>query len=199
MKIHREIIQGSDEWFDIRKLKMSGSHAQAIGTAGKGLDTYIYELVAGSFSSGERENYTNKDMQRGVDLEPIARDMYELKTGQKVVEVGFVELDEYVGVSPDGLIGEDGGIEIKCVKDVNHFKLILNGRKGIESKYLWQIQMNLLVTGREWWSYVSYNPNYEQSLIIHIIEKDEEKQEKLKVGIEKGKLLIQELCKKYNK
>jgi putative phage-type endonuclease len=192
MKIHK-IEQGTGEWFEIRKAKMTGSHAQAIGNNGRGLDTYIYDLMAESYSSGEKDNYSNKDIERGLELEEFARDMYELETEQTVEQVGFVEMNEFAGVSPDGLVGEDGGIEIKCLNDTKHFKMILNGEKEIESKYIWQIQMCLLVTDRKWWDFISYNPNFEKSLIVFRIKKDDKKQEKLKEGLKNGELKIKEI------
>jgi putative phage-type endonuclease len=184
MKIHN-IEQGTPEWHEIRKGKMTASHAQEIGNNGKGLDTYITKLMAKYFSNGEEEGYTNENMQRGIELEDQARSIYELETGNIVDQVGFVELDNFVGCSPDGLIGEDGGLEIKCKGDLNHFKNILD-ENAIESKYIWQIQMNLLVTGRKWWDYVSYNPNFKKSLVIVRIKPDEEMHEKLLDGFEKG-------------
>lgn len=198
MKIYNDILQGSPEWFEKRKGKMTASEAQAIGNNGKGLETYIKGLMAEFYSSGEKEIYTNKDLERGKELEQYARDMYELENDCKVEQVGFIELNEFVGCSPDGLIGEDGGIEIKSVNDVNHFALILNGEKGIESKYVWQVQMNLLITGRKWWDYVSYNPNFEQSLIVFRILPDQEKHKKLLAGIELGIKQIKEIKNKIN-
>jgi putative phage-type endonuclease len=185
--------QKSKEWFDIRKGKMTASHAQAIGNNGKGLETYILEMMAEFYSSGEKEIYTNADMERGIELEEQARAIYEIETSNKVEQVGFCKYDEFSGCSPDGLIGEDGGIEIKCQKDNTHFKMILNGEKEIDSKYLWQIQMNLLITDRKWWDYVSYNPNFSKSLIIFRIEPDEEMQKKILDGIKKGKNKIKEI------
>ena len=75
-------------------------------------------------------------MDRGNELEPIARDMYELEKGFEVEQVGYIEPDndELVLVSPDGLVEDDGMIEIKSVNDANHFALILEGEKGIDSK-----------------------------------------------------------------
>jgi predicted phage-related endonuclease len=191
--------QQSEEWFIARKACLTASHAQAIGNCGKGLETYVLELMADAYSSGEKDNYTNKDMQRGIELEEQARDMYELKTGHKVEQVGLIKIDDCVICSPDGLIGEDGGIEIKCLNDVNHFSLVLEGEKGIESKYIWQIQMNLFITGRKWWIIIYYNPNFKESLLMYKILPEKEKQEKLKEGLEKGKQLIQEICNKYKK
>lgn len=190
MKIYTDIIQGSDEWHAIRKGKMTASHAQEIGNNGKGLDTYIYEVMAGQYSSGEVGFYTNKHMERGVELEGAARAMYELENDCTVQQVGFIEYNEYVGCSPDGLIGEDAGVEIKCHADVAHFKMILGGVDEIESKYRWQIQMNLLITGRKKWFYVAYNPNFEKSLLVFEILPDEEMHAKLLAGFALGEAKI---------
>lgn len=196
MKVYN-FEQKSEEWFAVRKGKMTASHSQAIGNNGKGLETYILEMMAEFYSSGgEKEIYTNSDMERGIELEEQARSIYELETGNKVEQVGFCEHNEFAGCSPDGLIGEDGGIEIKCQKDNTHFRMILNGEKEIDSKYVWQIQMNLLITDRKWWDYVSYNPNYQKSLIIFRIYADDEMQNKILAGIEKGAEKIKEIQNK---
>lgn len=188
--------QGSDEWLEDRKGKMTASHAQAIGSNGKGLETYIYDLMAEKYAT-ERESYSSLDMDRGVDLEGVAVTLYELQNGVTVERVGFVELDDYSGASPDGLVGEDGGVEVKCQNNKNHFHTLMTGK--IESKYLWQIQMNLMVTGRKWWDYIGFNPNFERDLYIQRIYPDEEMHQKLKEGLEKGKKLIQQLEKEYGK
>jgi putative phage-type endonuclease len=195
MKIYN-IQQGTQEWFDIRKLKMTGSKAQAIGNNSKGLETYIYELVADYYSSQEKEQYTNEDLERGNELEEQARGVYELETGNKTEQVGFIELDEFTGVSPDGLVGKDGGLEIKCLNDKRYFKELMSDKRTTD--YDWQIQMCLYVTGRKWWDLEIYNPNFKQNIIIYRIESDEEKQEQLKVGLETGKQIIKDLINKYN-
>ena len=190
LKIHN-CEQGTDEWFEARACKMTASHAQAIGNQGKGLETYIYELMAKFHSQAERDSFTSKDTERGIELEPIAREIYELENNVTVEQVGFIELeDEYVGCSPDGLIGETGGLEIKCINDIAHYKMILLGESEIDTKYIWQVQMSLFITGREWWDLCFYNPNYKQSLIKYRIVRDEEKIEAIRGGIEKGKNLI---------
>ena len=199
MIIHKDIVQGSDEWLAIRKGKMTASHAQEIASAGKGLDTYIIKLMAEYFSSGEYSGFRNSHMERGTELEPVARSMYELETGQVVEEVGFIEYNEYAGCSPDGLVGEDGGIEVKCHDDVSHFKIILNGEKELDTKYIWQIQMNLFVTNRKWIDYVAYNPNFEQSLLIFRIYPDPEAFKKLEEGIAAGERKIKQFLLMFNK
>jgi putative phage-type endonuclease len=188
MKIHNNIEQGSDDWFAIRKGKLTASHAQAIGNIGKGLDTYINELMSEYYSSGEKEQFTNKHTERGNELEPVARQIYELENDCVVEQVGFIEYNDYVGCSPDGLIGEDGGLEIKCIDDKGYFQCLLNNE--IDSKYIWQVQMNLLITGRRWWDLVIYNPNYQKSMLVYRIEPDNKKQEALLEGFKTGEAQI---------
>lgn len=171
--------QGTPEWFACRKWKMTASNAQAIGNVGKWLDTYITEIMAEYYSAWEKEQYTNDNIERGKELEQYARSMYELINGAEVQEVWFCEHSEYVWCSPDWLVWEDGGVEIKSQGDIKHFKMILNWEKEIDSGYIWQIQMCLLITGRKWWDFISYNPNYKQSLITVRIYPDEEKHRKL--------------------
>ena len=193
MKIYKDIIQGTDEWFECRKGKMTMSHAQAISVQGKGLETYIYEVVAGMYSSALKENYTNADMERGTALEPEARLLYTLETGNDVDEVGFIEYNKYVGGSPDGLVRKTGGIEIKCPNNTKFFKLLVNGEKAIDTSYLWQTQGNLFISGRKWWDFVAYNPNFEKNIIIIRIFPVEEMFEKLELGFKKGEQMIKDL------
>lgn len=197
MKIHTEIAQGTEEWLNMRRGRLTASNAQAIGANGKGLDTYVLTLMAEKYATVQEEQYTNGHMERGNELEDQARTIYELENDVTIEQVGGVS-DGYVWVSPDGLIGEDGGIEIKCHNNVKHFGIILNGLKAVDTKYIWQVQMNLLITGRKWWDLVCYNPNFEQSLITFRIEPDEAKHEKLKLGIEAGIEKIKSYDKQYN-
>lgn len=188
MQIHN-LEQGTPEWFAVRKGKMTASHAQAIGNCGKGLDTYIVDLMSEFYSSGEKEHFSNKHTERGNEQEPVARAVYELETGEDVQEVGFIEQDEFVGVSPDGLVKEDGGLEIKSIQDKDYFRILI-GEDGPDTKHVWQVQMNLMVTGRKWWDLMYYNPNYQKSNVIFRIYPDEEKFAELRRGIEIGKGMI---------
>lgn len=205
MKIHN-IEQKSDEWFEIKKkYPLSASKAQAIGNNGKGLESLCWEVLAEKYSSADKEQYLNKHLERGVELEPQARDLYELETGNKVEEVGFVtneSISKVGGCSPDGLVNEDGNLEIKCFDDTKHFKMIVEkkekGEFEIESQYIWQVQMQMLFTGRKWTDFVAYNPNYKESLLITRILPDEEKQNKIKEGLKQGEIIIkkiEKLCK----
>lgn len=192
MIIHN-MEQRSEEWFAIKKGKLGASHAQAIQAQGKGLDTYILELMAEYYSNGVTESYTNENMERGNELEAQARAIYELETGNEVQEVGFVEYDSYVGCSPDGLVGEDGLVEIKCPTNKVFFAYMLDGK--IDTKYWWQMQMQMMVTGRKWCDYVVYNPNYDKSIIIQRVEPDKEAFNKLFQGFELAKFSIDEIKK----
>lgn len=183
--------QRSEEWYEVRKGRMTASNAATIATNGKGLETYAYEILAEKYSNNSEESFTSFDMKRGIELEEQARMTYELEH-EEVQQIGFVELDEFTGCSPDGLVGEDGGIEIKCPNDVNFFRLMVNGESEIDKKYLWQVQMSLLITGRKWWDLVFYNINFEKSLLVFRIYPDTIAQSKLKSGI----LVMKELMMK---
>ena len=196
MKIHN-FEQRTDEWYAIRKGKMTASNAETIIANGKGLETYIYNLMAEYYSSAEKENYINADMQRGIDLEPEARLEFEFYTDLDVQEVGFIKYNDFIGVSPDGLIGDDGLIEIKCPNDSIYFKLLLSN--NIKPEYIAQMQMQMYVTERQYCYFVSYNPNFEKSLYIKKINRDEEMIDKLKKGLERGTELIKEIKKNFRK
>lgn len=187
MKIHNKIEQGTEEWHALRKGKMTASNATAIGNCGKGLETYTKEIVRKEMSSKVSDEYSNKDFDRGHELEPIAREMYELEKGVKVEQVGFIELNELVGCSPDGLVGEYGGTEIKSPDDKIYFDYLLEKEKAISSDYLWQCQMNLYITGRKWWDLIIYNPNFEHSMFIFRILPDETKFKALEKGLAVGR------------
>ena len=197
MKYYYEVEQRSDEWFQAKMGKMSASNADTILANGKGLETYIYSLMAEYYSKGEKVHYTNADIERGILLEPEAKIEFEFYTGLEVREVGYVELNEYILASPDGLIGDDGLIEIKCPNDSIYFKLLLSN--NIKPEYIAQMQMQMYVTDRQYCYFVSYNPNFEKSLYIKKINRDEEMIDKLKKGLERGTQLIKEIKENFRK
>lgn len=194
MKIHN-VIQGTEEWFKVREGKLTASHATAIANNGKGLVTYVEDMVLKMIEKAngkEREIVSNKHTERGHIEEPFARMAFEFETGLKVREVGFIEYTPYSGCSPDGLIyRKKKGLEIKCRNMAKHFSILRTGKPC--SNTLWQIQMNMLVTGFDSWWFVAYNENFKQSLFKKLIHKDEAKQEKLRIGIESGTKMLKEL------
>lgn len=197
MKYYYEVEQRSDEWFQAKMGKMSASNADTILANGKGLETYIYSLMAEYYSKGEKVHYTNADIERGILLEPEAKIEFQFYTGLDIKEVGYVEFNEYILVSPDGLIDDDGLIEIKCPNDSIYFKLLLND--NIKPEYIAQMQMQMYITDRQYCYFVSYNPNFEKSLYIKKINRDEEMIDKLKKGLERGIELIKEIKENFRK
>lgn len=189
-------IQGSPEWHEHRLGLLTASEAQAIASNGAGLKTLVTKLVAERLTRKQEQGYMNSDMQRGKDLESEARCSYELETGNVVTEVGFCKLDDDVGSSPDGLVGEDGGVEIKCFNDSKFVDYMFTEK--VDTGYEWQCHFNIYVTDRQWWDYVVYNPNFEKPLIIKRIYRDELAINKIKLGIESGKELIKSYLLKIN-
>lgn len=160
--------QGTDEWFQARLGCPSGSgFAKLITATGKSstsADTYINELIA-ELVIGEQQHITpNEWMIRGTELEPDARAFYEFERDVQVQEVGFCKHDSMeCGISPDGLVGDDGGIEIKCPKASTHIKYLRN--QQLPTEYKAQVQGALWITGREWWDFLSYHPSLPPFLI----------------------------------
>jgi hypothetical protein len=116
----------------------------------------INELAAERITGWTEETFMSRDMWRGVESEPIARDLYG-KHYAPAAEVGFMRRDEdgwALGYSPDGLVGDDGLIEIKAPRAKGHIATVLSGR--VPPFYMAQCQAGLLVSGRFWLDFVSY-------------------------------------------
>lgn len=190
---HYGIEQRSDEWFKLRELHMTASHASVIITGGKGLETYIYQLVADYIAPEETEDYKTFFMQNGIEREPKAIKLFEKKAKVKVELVSFVEKNKYAGCSPDGIIGKNEGIEVKspALRTILRYKR----ENEIPKDYYNQCQMNMFITGRKKWYLVFYHPKLKNKIIIHEILPDTEVFEKLKDGLKKGENLIKENLK----
>lgn len=163
--------QGSDEWFQAKIGVASSSSFDRIVTAsGKPssqADDYLYELVA-EYVTGEKK-YIKPSywMERGTDMEPQARAMYELIQGVIVEQVGFVYRNgqKLIGCSPDGFASSIKGLEIKCPAPLNHISYLLQG--VCPKQYLPQVQGSMWITGLEKWDFMSFHPDYD-SLIVTI-------------------------------
>lgn len=131
MRIIKEMEQGSDEWHQLRLGKVTASKMSDVLSKGRGTapsksaETYMMELLAERLTGEAKPFFENDAMRWGTETEPQARFMYELKSGNTVEEVAFIELNEFVGVSPDGLVGDDGMIEIKCPTTITQIKRAL--------------------------------------------------------------------------
>jgi len=189
--------QGSDEWIAARLGVPSASmFGKIITTQGKWstqADAYINQLVAEKLTGEQTYVYQNEHMVRGTELEPEARAMYEFIKEVEVNEVGFCLHDTLnAGCSPDGLIAEDGGLEIKCPAPATHVEYLKAG--VLPSKYKQQVMGCLWITGREWWDFVSYHPTM-KTLIVRV-ERDEEYITVLEECVTKAVDLINESVEK---
>jgi len=163
MKIH-DVIQGTPEWHALRCGVITASAIEAmLSPTLKIADNatsraYLADLLAQRITGHTAQQYVSADMMRGLEDEPIARALYSERYAP-VTEVGFVTREVAdgvtIGCSPDGLVGDDGGIEIKSRQPKIQIRTILECR--VPSENMIQVQTNLLVTGRAWWDYVSYS------------------------------------------
>lgn len=167
-------VQRSPEWFAKRLGKFTGSQFASL-MAGESTETYqgyLREKAWERLTGKAVQMFTNDAMQHGIDTEPQARSYYEFVTDSLVEEVDFIihrELD-FIGVSPDGLIGADGMLEIKCPQPRTHVEYL--AAKKMPAKYRWQVQGQLWVAGRDWCDFVSFHPDCEHQLIVRV-EKNE--------------------------
>ena len=178
MEIIKDIEQGSPEWFALRYGWITASKFKDVkaGGAGKTRKSYMYQLAAEAITGERIETYSNEYMEWGTATEPQARAMYELDSGNTVEEVSFIKLNEVdkIGCSPDGLIGDDGMIEIKCPKTTTQIETYLSGK--MPSGHRAQVQGQLWVSGRQWTDFVSFDPRIDgaSSYFCVRVERDEE-------------------------
>lgn len=160
MKIHN-FEQGTEQWLAARAGKITASRfkdviANGVGKApSKTRQSYLYEVASEILSGQPAESYSNAAMEYGTLAEPVARQVYEEMEMVPVEQVGFVEMNEFVGCSPDGLVDEKGLLEIKCPKTSTQLQRVLAGE--FPSEYTAQVQGQLWVCEREWCDFVSYD------------------------------------------
>ena len=194
-----DMEQGSDEWLAARLGRPSASmFSKLITTKGKPSTQaggYINKL-AGERLSGESEAfYTNEHMVRGTELEPEAREAYEFISGNDVLEVGFVVDPSFeYGCSPDGLIGTDGGIEIKCPAATTMMKYYQDSEELVKAYYQ-QIQGCMWVTKRDWWDAFAYHPKMKHVLVR--VPRDDAFIAKLAVEVEAAVIEIKNQVEQY--
>lgn len=171
-----DCAQNSPEWQQLRLGIPTSSNfdkiIQADGKPSKQRTKYMYKL-AGERISGVAENgYTNAAMERGKELEAEARKLYEFQTGQTVQQVGFCYYDEckLFGASPDGLVGKEGILEIKCPIITTHVGYLVDNVFPMD--YWQQVQGQLYVTGAKWCDFMSYYPKL-KPFIIRVCLNDE--------------------------
>lgn len=181
---HFDIQQNTPEWNAIRRGRVGGSSCSVLTTLptkaeqakGLVLSKGAYSLAEsiasdhlGYFDPND-EGYMNQAMMAGHEYEPYAADAYALHTFQTVTECGYVSSGDYLGYSPDRLVGDDGILEIKCPGGKEFVRVASTGI--IKPAYVDQMQFGLFVSGRKWCDHVTYN-QFDGTFIIHRFERDQ--------------------------
>lgn len=186
-KIHTGCSQGELEWDMLRLGRPTASEFDQILTpefrarTGEMPKSYLARKIAEKWYGKPLVGFSTWATEQGEFLEQEARPFYELEYGEEVKRVAFVETDDgRCGCSPDGLIGDDGGIEIKCPEAHTHVGYLLRGE--LPKDYVMQVHGSLYVTGRKWWRFFSYRRKFPPLLLT--VERDEEIMEKIDAALQ---------------
>lgn len=179
---YQNIEQGSEEWHRICRLgKVTASRVADVLSKGKTGESasrknYRIELVAQRLTGQPAESFTNAAMEHGVATEPLARIAYELHKNNNVDQVAFIDHPtiEWFGCSPDGLVGDDGLIEIKCPNTTTHLEWMDEGKAP--SKHIPQMMAQMACIGRQWCDFVSFDPRLPEDLQLFVVrvQRDQE-------------------------
>ena len=207
MNIIETCEQGSEEWLSLRLGRITASRVKDVLTKGRGTsqsktaESYMMELIAEILTGNSNPFFENDAMRWGTETEPQARAMYAVNNDfVDVKEVAFVEHNEQAGISPDGLIGDDGLLEIKCPNTTTQIKRALSD--DYSADYKAQIQMQLWVTERKWCDFLSFDPRldcdagYLQQRVYRDEEYIKEMKAKVYAFVEKMNELIKQLTTK---
>ena len=167
------IEQRTDAWFQARLGKVTASKvADIIAKTQSGYSAsranYMAQLVCERLTGQKGEGFTNAALQHGIDTEPLARASYEALRDILVDEVGFVPHPSIImaGASPDGLVGDDGLLEIKCPNTATHIETLMS--KTVPGKYNTQMQFQMACTGRQWCDFVSFDNRLPEELQLFV-------------------------------
>jgi exodeoxyribonuclease (lambda-induced) len=200
-----DIEQGSEAWLKLRLGLVSASRFKDIMTNPRSktelfsatAKSYMLELIA-EILTGEQKEVSGKALEWGSNNEINAQNEYAFEKGVKVESVGICLTDDkLIGASPDGFVGDDGGLEIKCpYNSANHIATVVSGE--MPKEHMAQVQGNLWVNNREWFDFVSYDPRIEGKgrIFIKRIYRDEEYiknlEEKIYVFLNEMKRILKE-------
>ena len=186
------MIQRTDELYQQRLGKVTASRiSDVLAKTKTGYSAtrknYLTQLLLERLTGQKEESYTNAAMQHGIDTEAEARQAYEIESFNIVTECGFYnDMDGSMsGASPDGLIADDGLIEIKCPNTATHIETLID--KEIDRKYILQMQWQMYCTGRKWCDFVSYDNRLPGTLRLFIkrVERDEKMIQEIKEEVDK--------------
>lgn len=161
MIVH-DVKQGSMEWFMLRLGKVTGSRLKEVFAADnlKLVDELIAEQLTEQW---EDSDYVSDAMQRGVDEEPNALDLYEQLYDVKLIRGGFIQCEMFplLGYSPDGRVGEIGGVEVKCPTSKKHVQYLRQAK--LPNDYKWQVLGSFIINPKlQWYDFMSYDPRVSQ-------------------------------------
>lgn len=174
------IEQGTDAWKAQRLGKVTASRvADVIAKTKSGVSAsrvnYEAQIICERLTGAATEGYTNAAMQHGIDTEPQARSGYEFMRNVDVMLASFVDHPRVPmsGASPDGFVGDDGLLEIKCPQQAAHLETLLTNK--VPAKYVTQMMWQMAATERNWCDYVSFNPTFPPHLQLFVqrVHRDE--------------------------
>lgn len=183
--------QRTPEWFTARLGKATASRivdvvARTKSGWGASRSNYMAQLVCERMTGTPQDSYVNGAMQRGIETEPDALAAYSFYSNNDVIPVGFIDHPRIpmAGASPDGHIGEDGSLEVKCPQTNTHIETLLNG--AVPEKYVIQMQWQMACSGRKWCDFVSFDPRMPEELKMFVrrIERSDEDIEALEKAVE---------------
>jgi len=172
--------QRTDAWFEARLGKVTASKvADVIAKTKSGYSTsrenYMTQLICERLTGKKQESFSNAAMDWGTETEPYARAAYEASKNVLVDEVGIIDHPflPMCAASPDGLVSDDGMVEIKCPNTATHFDTLLAGK--MPTKYMPQVQWQMACANRLWNDFVSFDPRAPEGLQLFItrIERDD--------------------------
>lgn len=186
--------QGSDAWKLEKAGHFSASKADPLlmkpSTAG--YQNLIYQVAYERITGEPVETYQNQAMKDGVENEPIARESYELETYNKVHQVGFMEINSWIGASLDGIIGDDGGIEIKCPQWNTQLGYLES--QEVPKNYYNQMQFQMYVSGRKWIDFYSWHAKLKP--FLKRVERDEERIKEIQEAIFRSIKAVEQIINK---
>lgn len=166
--------QRTEEWYSARLGKVTASRvADVVAKTKSGYSTsranYMAQLLCERLTKVKGESFQSSAMVWGVEQEPNARSAYEAETGLLVVETGFIPHPDilWAGASPDGLVSDEGLVEVKCPIPATHIDFLMTGK--VPSNYETQMQWQMACTGRMWCDYVSYDPRLPANMQLKIV------------------------------
>ncbi|MBW1853134.1 MAG: YqaJ viral recombinase family protein [Deltaproteobacteria bacterium] len=200
-----KVIQGSTEWFEVRTGLITGSHFKDIMPTAKqkqdawskGQLTYLRKVAAEILTGQREDTFKSSSMQWGNDWEGIARKHYEMHELAPVRECGFYQYSDFIGSSPDGIIGDnEATFEVKCPESKQHLRYLLDSGELLKD-YYWQVYGEMLCTGIDKAVICSFDPRMPvgKNLVIVNVEAKNDELENLSVRLNLAVEMIKDMVR----